>query len=287
MLLGAMFVLLGETNKPTIHFFSEMFETLFSMRGRVNFTNLSRYSCYNESTFRRRFGQHFDWLSLNRVIIGFGSESPTAQIAAVDCSFIKKRGSATFGFDRYWSGCAGQAEKGLEISAVAMIEVSTGQAWTLDVVQTPAHLSAKDALQTQEGVPLESTPPRSKKTIAAALQAAKTLQGLEQAAKAAAQVQAQIEKKAIRVQAQLEKETAKARKAAQKAQWRTEINQMEDAPSRRAAKTMQKEVEKGQKAAEKAQKEVEKAQKEVEKAQKAAEKGQKKEGKSLYSRIDF
>jgi hypothetical protein len=288
MLLGAMFALLGETNKPTIHFFSEMFETLFSMRGRVHFTNLSRYSGYNESTFRRRFGQHFDWLSLNSMLIDFAVGVPNAQIAAVDCSFIKKSGSATFGLDRYWSGCAGQAEKGLEISALAVIDVSSEQAWMLDVVQTPAHLRVKDALETPEGaVALEGTPPRSKKAIAAALQEAKRLQALEQTAKAAAQAQARIEKEVLKKQLKIEKEASKVRQAAQKAQWRTEIHQMEDAPSKKAAKQMHKEVEKAQKAAEKVQKATEKAQKAAEKAQKAAQKAQKKEGENRYSRIDF
>jgi hypothetical protein len=288
MLLGAMFALLGETNKPMIHFFSEMFETLFSMRGRVNFTNLSRYSGYNESTFRRRFGQHFDWLSLNSMLIDFAVGVPNTQIAAVDCSFIPKSGSATFGLDRYWSGCAGQAEKGFEISALAVIDVSSEQAWMLDVVQTPAHLRAKDALETpEESVALECTPPRSKKAIAAALQEAKRLQALEQTEKAAARAQARIETKASQIQVQIEKEAFKVQQAAQKAQWRTEIHQMEDAASQKAAKRMQKEVEKAQKAAQKVQKAAEKVQKAAQKAQKAAEKAQKKEGENRYRRIDF
>jgi hypothetical protein len=284
MLLGAMFVLLGETNKPTQVFFSEMFETVFSMRGRVNFTNLARYSFLNESTFRRRFGQHFDWLSLNRVLIGFASEESSTYIAAVDCSFIKKSGSATFGLDRYWSGCAGHSEKGLEISALAMIEVSTGHAWTLDVVQTPAHLTAKESSPTPESeVPKDSVAQESKKAMKARLQAAKQLQAVEKVQKGVSQKQSKMEKAAASAQSKIEKATMHV----QKAQERAAINAIEDAVSRNAAKKAQKAADQAQKAANQAQKAADKVQKATDQAQKAAEKGAQQPSEIRYSRIDF
>jgi Transposase DDE domain len=298
MLLGAMFVLLGETNKPTIHFFSEMFETLVAMRGRVNFTNLSRYSRYNESTFRRRFGQHFDWLSLNNVIIGsFGD--PVTQIAAIDCSFIKKSGDSTFGLDQYWSGSTGHTEKGLEISALAIIDVPSGHAWTLDVVQTPAHLNRVDGSpvdKINEGLaPIR----RSKKEIAKAQKAAQVLNAATQVEKAAAQAQVHVEKAAARVQvkiekaqtrveAQVTKETAKRENAAIQARIRAEIKAIVDIEARKAAK-------KAQKTAETVQRESEKRQKRAKSDLKATERSQKKAAKAAkepsiegpYTRINF
>ena len=141
IILAAIFANLSVTNKPEIKFFTELFELLFSMRGRVNFENLSRYSFYDESTFRRRFSHFFDWLSFNKTIIESAQVgSQGAVIAAIDCSFISKSGTKTFGVDKFWSGCAGKAKKGLEISVLALIDVVTATAWTLDVTQTPPQL---------------------------------------------------------------------------------------------------------------------------------------------------
>ena len=59
-----------------------------------------------------------------------------------------KAGKHTFGSDNFWSGCAGRNKRGLEIHALALIETATRKAWTLDVVQTPANLSAKEGDKT-------------------------------------------------------------------------------------------------------------------------------------------
>lgn len=74
-----------------------------------------------------------------------GLTNPSSPIiAAIDASFISKAGKHTFGFDTFWSGCAGATKKGLEIHLLALIEVVTGKAWSLDVTQTPNGLSAKE-----------------------------------------------------------------------------------------------------------------------------------------------
>jgi DDE superfamily endonuclease len=144
IILVAIFANLGITNKPEIKFFTELFELLFSIQGRVNFENLSRYSPYDESTFRRRYSQFFDWLGFNNALIHCAKVgSSGCVIGAVDCSFIPKSGKHTFGLDKFWSSCAGNAKKGLEISVLALIDVATANAWTLDVTQTPPQLKTK------------------------------------------------------------------------------------------------------------------------------------------------
>ena len=45
-ILCAIFANLGIKNKPEIKFFIELFELLFSIQGRINFENLSRFSSY-------------------------------------------------------------------------------------------------------------------------------------------------------------------------------------------------------------------------------------------------
>ena len=143
-ILGSIFANIGNISKPDIKFFTEIFNLLFSMQGRVNFENLSRFSSYNEVTFRRHFGKFFDWSVFNQTLTesaGVGTQGEV--IAALDCSFIRKAGDKTFGIDKFWSGAAGKALKGLEISLLAFIDVKTATAWSLDVTQTPPKLNAE------------------------------------------------------------------------------------------------------------------------------------------------
>jgi hypothetical protein len=145
IILGVIFANLGIKNKPEIKFFTELFELLFSIQGRINFENLSRFSFYDESTFRRRFSQFFDWLGFNKSLIETAKVGCQGKvIAVIDCSFISKSGKHTFGLDKFWSGCLGKAKKGLEISVLGLIDVFTATAWVLDVTQTPADLSSKE-----------------------------------------------------------------------------------------------------------------------------------------------
>ncbi len=148
--LGLILAKVSVKNKSQRNFLEELFTLLPSIRGRFNFCNMARYSKFNESTFRRNFSKYFDWLSFNYAMIQMGLSSPsTILIAAVDASFISKAGKKTFGLDKFWSGCANVAKKGLEISVLAIIEVATGTAWTLDVTQTPSGLSTKEGQKVQ------------------------------------------------------------------------------------------------------------------------------------------
>lgn len=148
--LETIFARFEGLNKPERKFFTELFEIIPCIRGRLNFTNIARYSKYNEVTFRRHFSKFFDWLKFNYLIIHFAflSEAETV-IGAIDCSYISKSGKLTFGLDKFWSGVAKRTKRGLEISLVCLINVSTGRAWSLDVRQTPAGLSSKE--NTKEG----------------------------------------------------------------------------------------------------------------------------------------
>jgi hypothetical protein len=144
-ILTAIFANIGQINKPEVDFFKEIIELKFSTYGKQNFVNLSRFSKYNESTLRRWFSRHFDWLKFNQALMSMGGmdvqKGPV--IAAIDCSFISKSGKKTFGIDKFWSGCAQKAKQGLEVSVLALVDTSTRVAWTLDVVQTPSGLSQK------------------------------------------------------------------------------------------------------------------------------------------------
>lgn len=146
--LDTIFVRFSGITKSDRDFLTELFELLLCIRGRVNFTNLARYSHYNEVTFRRHFKKFFDWFKFNYLLIELVLLDTNAPvIAAMDCSYISKSGKHTSGLDRFWSGVANRVKKGLEITLVCLINVQTGQAWSLDVRQTPGGLSAKEGSQ--------------------------------------------------------------------------------------------------------------------------------------------
>jgi len=112
-ILNSIFARISVTHKWQQDFLLEMFELIFSIQGRVNYTNLARFSKYNESTFRRNFKKFFDWLNFNWHLIQiaglkFSSDCFTEIIAAIDCSYLPKAGKKTFGLDFFYSGVAGR-----------------------------------------------------------------------------------------------------------------------------------------------------------------------------------
>lgn len=135
-----------EVGKWQRAFFQELFRVVFAIRGRVNFVNLSRYSLLGEQTFRRQFGKFFDWLGFNLLILSIvGLRVNREVIGALDASYLPKSGKHTYGLDRFWSGVAGRAKQGLELSLLALIDPSSGRAWSLYAEQTPSGLATNEA----------------------------------------------------------------------------------------------------------------------------------------------
>ncbi len=134
-----------DIGKPQKKFLIELFEIIPCVLGRLNYTNMSRYSSYNEVTFRRNFSKFFDWVKFNYIIIQFlFLEESKELIGALDCSYVSKSGKQTYGIAKFWSGVAKKTKKGLEISLVAIIEVANRRAWSIDVRQTPPNISSKE-----------------------------------------------------------------------------------------------------------------------------------------------
>ena len=106
--------------------------------GKVNFTNLSRYSEWSEKTYRRQYSHAFNFIGLNARLIGEAIATDATQISAIDCSFIPKSGKATYGLDWFYNGSRSCTEKGLEISVIAVIDVAARRGYSLSVQQTPA-----------------------------------------------------------------------------------------------------------------------------------------------------
>jgi DDE superfamily endonuclease len=118
-----------------------LFGTILLACGKVNFTNLSRYSELSERTYRRQYRQEFCFIGLNAKVIEAAIASGATCIGAMDCSFIPKSGKATYGLDWFYNGSASRAQKGLEISVIAVIDVAAHRGYSLSVQQTPANLA--------------------------------------------------------------------------------------------------------------------------------------------------
>ncbi len=128
---------LSQTKKPQRKFITHLLGLLLMLPGHATFRNMSRYSAYHEKTFSRWYDRSFDWVSLNKAAITEGVPPEHEQALAIDASFVPKSGKQTYGLDRFWNGCHSRAEKGLELSTVAWIDITGNCAYGLSVEQTP------------------------------------------------------------------------------------------------------------------------------------------------------
>jgi DDE superfamily endonuclease len=131
--------------KPQQKFLLTLFPTILLLCGKVNFTNLSRYSDLSEKTFRRQYSQPFNFMAFNAHLIAATPPAVGARIAAMDHSFIPKSGKHTHGLDWFYNGSASRSQKGLEISTLAIIDVQARQAYPLSAQQTPVPLAQDQA----------------------------------------------------------------------------------------------------------------------------------------------
>jgi hypothetical protein len=110
--------------------------TLFVVCGKANFTNLSRYGEYSERTYRRQYQKSFDFIHFHAQTIAAAIEQSREQVAAIDCSFIRKSGKQTWGVDNFYNGGISKSQKGLEISVISVVDILAHQGYTLSVQQT-------------------------------------------------------------------------------------------------------------------------------------------------------
>ena len=113
-LFDSVVVTLG-LSQPFQRFVREVLMLLLIVPGRATFLNLSRYSHYDEKTFRRWFRQEVNWAGLNVAAIRAGVPAHHNPVLAFDPSFVPKSGKHPPGLGRFWNGSAGQAEQGLEM----------------------------------------------------------------------------------------------------------------------------------------------------------------------------
>lgn len=129
-----------DIRKSRVKFMVILFKTVLSLMGRVNFSQLSRYSSLNEKTYSRNFRRSFDFVHFNSLSIDHVHNPSNDYLLAIDASFISKSGKATYGLGNFWNGVQNRSMKGLEISTIALVDETYNTAYTLSVKQMPPSL---------------------------------------------------------------------------------------------------------------------------------------------------
>ncbi|MGB3309677.1 MAG: transposase [Nodosilinea sp.] len=85
------------------------------------------------------------------------SADDSIQIAVVDCTFTEKSGRHTYGLDWFYNGKTQRAERGLEWSVVAVVDLAQKTGYALSAQQTEAGLGGQEATTADE-----TTTPKSR-----------------------------------------------------------------------------------------------------------------------------
>lgn len=128
----------SKMSKPHKYFIAHTLWLFASIKGRINFLQMARFSTFCEQYFRIGFQKTMDFLSFNSILLEKHLSSSSALAIALDPSYIDKSGKATKGVGNFWSGCAGKAKRGLELCGFAVVNVLSGEAYHLKAFQSPS-----------------------------------------------------------------------------------------------------------------------------------------------------
>ncbi len=127
---------MGKVRKPELTALTALFTAILTVCGKVNFTNLSRYSNRDEKTYRRQFKKGLKAGKFNGAFVALEIPEAHEVIGLLDASFVAKSGKKTFGLDRFYNGSHGRVERGLEISLLAVVDTVTENAYAIHAQQT-------------------------------------------------------------------------------------------------------------------------------------------------------
>ncbi len=132
MLNNEAFALLNKNRKD---FIVSVLWHILSIKGRINFLQLERFSSFCEQTYRIHFEKSFDFFSFNQGLIDLVGISE--RVLAFDPSYIPKAGKSTYGRGKFWSSVAKTTKWGLDICGFAVVDIANNTAFHLKAWQTP------------------------------------------------------------------------------------------------------------------------------------------------------
>ena len=122
--------------KPQKTFIALLLSALVVFQGKATFRNLSRYCPMSEKRFSRWYGRPFEFFTFNRLTLSDVLSESEELIAAADASFMTKSGDHTEGLGKFWRGCSGRTENGLELSLLSVVDLTSNTAYALEAKQT-------------------------------------------------------------------------------------------------------------------------------------------------------
>ncbi len=104
---------------------------------KINFTQMGHYSDSSEQRFRQLFEREFDWIKFNTFLMRQRFGESAGKAIAIDASYISKSGKKTPYIGKFWSGCASEMKRGLEILGIGIIDIDSRDCMMLRAEQTP------------------------------------------------------------------------------------------------------------------------------------------------------
>lgn len=104
---------------------------------KINFVQMGRYSDSSEQRFRQLFEREFDWMKFNLFLMRQRFGGSIRKAIAIDASYISKFGKKTPYIGKFWSGCASQMKRGLEILGIGIVDIEQRDCIMLRAEQTP------------------------------------------------------------------------------------------------------------------------------------------------------
>lgn len=130
-------------------FFLHVMPLWQAIPGRLNALNLSRYSGWNERTFRRWFERALPWDTLHwqlvALLVRVGALDPRF-VLAMDASFVPKSGTKTSGLGAFWNGAQHRSDTGLELSCMALLSCASHHVFPVSIQQTQPKQDRADRL---------------------------------------------------------------------------------------------------------------------------------------------
>ncbi len=124
-------------HKPFEKAFMDTMKLFMAIPDRINFLQLGRYGCFSEQTYRNLLSMKLS-IGLRSTALSSASISQAKRKAiAIDPSYIPKSGKKTPWIGYFWSGCAGEYKRGLEIMGISVIDIDNHECMTLGSIQTP------------------------------------------------------------------------------------------------------------------------------------------------------
>lgn len=98
-----------------------------SLPGRINFTQMGRFSNKSERTYRNRFECEYDWGKMNMELAkNMINRSKQKRLAVVvDASFLGKAGKKTPHVGLFWSGVNQAVKHGIELHSWAIVDADS------------------------------------------------------------------------------------------------------------------------------------------------------------------